>query len=254
MDKLSAHTRPAREIAADGRPQPTLLLSASVPYRRKAAASLTAGELQAFEDLNESYLRDAHPARIRSAVIELTRAALGAGLRLVFGAHPAISPMVLVAARDAGAAAGSVLIYQSRYFEHLIPQSTYELADWRSGWLVKTDIVDGPTDIDRRNVSLTLMREAMVTVPGLCGAVFIGGMDGLEEEAGLLDMLRPEVPKYALASTSSAARILWEQYPKQFGGTLAKPEVLVDSLSYSVVARLILEDLSGLASLARSDI
>ena len=51
----------------------------------------------------------------------------------------------------------------------------------------------------------------MLKTPGLCGAVFIGGMDGTEEEADLFEVTHGNLPRYAIASTGSAALFLFER-------------------------------------------
>lgn len=246
-DRLLPYVRSVSDLQSQARKVdwPTLLLSASVAYERPAPTHLNPLEQTAFRHASEAYLRDLQPARIRSAVVELTRTALGHGWRLAFGAHPAISPMVLVAARDMHSPAGSVLIYQSRFFERQLPNSTLELAAWEGGgWLVMTDACDGPTESARRDASLTLMREAMAHTPGLRGTAFIGGMQGVEEEAGLLALLRPELPRYTIASTGSAARRLWEEHRHAFGTSRVGQTVLEHHPAYSVVARRIFDDLT----------
>ena len=105
-----------RVFSPQERERPALFLSASVPYRRKTG---TDKQLLA----NPRYLATSQPERIRVAVRELTHSALMRGIRLVFGAHPDISPSVLEAARNLRVAPGSILIFQSAAFEQLIPQS-----------------------------------------------------------------------------------------------------------------------------------
>ena len=251
-ERLLPYVRSVSDLQAQTRnvDRPTLLLSASVAYEHPVPPHLKPHDQTAFRQAGEPYLRDLQPARIRSAVVELTRTALGHGWRIAFGAHPAISPMVLVVARDMRAPAGSVLIYQSRFFERELPNSTLERAAWEGGgWLVMTDACDGPTEAARRDASLTLMREAMAYTPGLRGAAFVGGMQGVEEEAGLLALLRPDLPRYTIASTGSAARKLWEEHRQAFGTSRVGEAVLEHNPAYSVVARRIFDDMTERDSL-----
>lgn len=247
---------------------PSILLSVSVPYQRTIPPDVEPASRKLIEARNRAYLDAAEPVNIRSAVISLTRTMLLRGVRLVFGAHPSVSPMVLDTARDvalyrdeqiaesdvsapmrsvspAEAAKARVLIFQSAYFQRELPQSTLQLASWDAGVLVLTPAIAAkakqPTAA--RNASLTLMRELMISVPDIRAAIFIGGMEGVEEEAQLFRQRVARTPMYAIASTGSAARKLWDQEPSAYSGALASPNMLRDNLSYTVLASDILSDL-----------
>lgn len=183
----------------------------------------------------------AKPREVMAAVVPLVRLCLDRGIRLVFGAHPAISPMILLAAREAQASPDSVLIFQSLHFESLIPNSTLELASWDAGRLFLT-----PSQGGDRDASLTVMRTLMLQVPGLRGAVFIGGMAGLFEEDALFARFNPGKPRFAIASTGGAASQLFDAQGAAVAGPAANPidaGTLRDEDAYSfvmqeVVARL----------------
>lgn len=227
---------------------PSVFLSVSVPYKRHVAADTP---------LSQYYLNTAEPVHIRSAVVALTRTMLLRNVRLVFGAHPSISPMVLDTARDvalyrgvesegrapmqslstAQAAGARVLIFQSAYFQRELPESTLQLASWDAGVLVLTPAKSA------KDSSLTSMREMMISVPDLFAAIFIGGMEGVEEEAQLFRHYKPGKPMYAIASTGSAARKLWNTAPEMYSGTLESPHMLRENASYTVLASDILSDL-----------
>src|ERR1700693_809851 len=68
------------------------------------------------------------PLEITEAVVAATRSILSAGGRLLFGAHPAISPLVLRVARDFKRLDDStdprVIVYQSALYENQIPEAT----------------------------------------------------------------------------------------------------------------------------------
>jgi hypothetical protein len=252
----------ATDVRKKLRGGPSIFLSVSVPYERQFSNDASPAEREA----NRAYLATAEPVRIRSAVVALTRTMLLCGVRLVFGAHPSISPMVLDTARDvavyrneqhfgsdepkerralrpAQASKASVLIFQSAYFEKELPGSTLQLASWQAGVMVLTSAAAEGAAKDARSLSLLRMRESMVSVPNLCAAVFIGGMDGCEQEAQLFQQHAPDKPMYAIASTGSAARKLWQDEPEKYSGTLTSPRELQDNLSYSLVASDILSDL-----------
>lgn len=221
---------------------PTLLLSASVPYPLEAS-KLDPADVSRLQQWTRQYVDTARPQRIRTAVSALTRVALNHGLRLVFGAHPSISPMVLQVARDMDAPPGSILIFQSEAYAALIPTPTWELASWKSGLMVQTPAQPELPHNRRHPNSLRLMRELMARVPGVRAAVFVGGMQGVVDEADLFHAAHPQAKRYAVASTGSAALVLADRDPAAFHGTLGDPTVLRDNLSYSVVARRIVLDL-----------
>lgn len=179
----------------------------------------------------------AEPLRIREAVSYLCRYAFSRSLGIVFGAHPAISPLLLEAASRFSpepAASPRVIIFQSEHFAETIPRATLELANWKSGELVWTK--SAPTRAD----SLTLMRSIMAASPGLEAAIFIGGMEGLYEEARLFREHNRNAPMVAIGSTGSAAsRLCVDGYgdlgPDEFHGRGLDTETLRSLDAYSVV-------------------
>jgi hypothetical protein len=219
--------------------RPAILLSASVPYMRHEHADDEA------RNRNQRYVDMARPELIRLAVVELTKTALRRGAQLIFGAHPAISPMVLDAARNVGAPPGSILIFQSEFFADSIPNSTLELANWSAGCLFLTPRQPARGMEDARSRSLAVMRDLMVSPTNLRGAIFVGGMDGVEEEVKHLESVprdRP-LPCYAIASTGSAAELLFDQSPERFTGNRLDPDSLRRGRSYALLARQILDDM-----------
>jgi hypothetical protein len=218
-----------------------LFLSASVPYERPG---LTAPEAI---QRNQRYVRDARPANIRDAISYLCRFAFQRDLNLIFGAHPAIVPIVLTAARRFSPTPNQkhVIVFQSAFFEaHQIPRLTLDLADWSCGELLLTERswVNGSPD---RAGSLTRMREEMVRSPNLIGAVFMGGMEGVEEECELFGLHQPQLPRYALGSTGSAAAELLDRDPTHLCGTGQRLTThdLAHDPSYPRVFRRLFEDL-----------
>jgi len=242
--------------------RPAVLLSASAPYDRPATADMTSQEREQMCALCRRYVQMSRPRAIRSAVLELTKAAIMRGVQLIFGAHPAISPMVLEAARSAGAGAARILIFQSDYFAGRIPGSTLDLADWSSGRLFLTPRQSANRDSEARALSLTTMRTLMVSPGNLRGAVFVGGMDGLEEEARLFKSAHRVLPRYAIASTGSAALDLFDRGSQgwlpgtshEFAGSLANPDLLKTGTSYSLIARKILDDMGISAPAGRGHV
>ncbi|QSQ17922.1 SLOG domain-containing protein [Myxococcus landrumensis] len=146
------------------------------------------------------YLSTANILGIREAVAALTVVVLPTD-RLVFGGHPAISPLVHLAAERLGAA-DRVYIYQSAFFQSVIPPSSLRFRH----------IIWTPPGVDRSS-SLLRMREQMIGSEDFRAGVFIGGMDGVEEEFELFRRHHPKAALLAVASTGAAARVIFDREP-----------------------------------------
>lgn len=142
------------------------------------------------------------------AIREATRALAAVVLprtQLVFGGHPAITPLVRrVASRLKQTK--SVRVYQSDYFRNHFPVDNDAFDD-----LTITDSV--PND---RNASLLLMRETMLGGMSDPIGVFVGGMDGVEEEHALFVKIHSKSLALPIASTGAAARIIFDQVRSEF--------------------------------------
>jgi SLOG cluster3 family len=165
-----------------------IFLSASVPSPARAGGR---------------YFATANPLLIRLAVRELVRAVLGRK-KLVWGGHPAITPMVWAICEDLGLDYGEwVILYQSRFFEELYPEENKEFKN-----VIFVDAAAGKDEVESRENSLKVMREAMLSRPGLDAGVFIGGMDGVEIEFEVLRRWHPTAGVVPVAATGGAAREL----------------------------------------------
>lgn len=156
-----------------------IFLSASVPYR-------------------EPFVSECDPVAIREAVLALVAVALRER-PLVFGGHPAISPLVEHAARSLGALK-NVHIYQSRFFEDKIPEVArkFENLHWTERARDEAE-------------SLRLMRKEMIGSLDFCGAVFVGGMEGIFEESKSFREFQGDKPQLAIGSTGGAAEALLQE-------------------------------------------
>src|SRR5262245_43336621 len=123
-----------------------VFLSASVPTR-------------------DPYLQYSDPIAIREAILALVAVTIRERL-LVFGGHPAISPLVEHAARSLNAV-DNVYIFQSRWFVNVIPPEAKAFKNFT--WT--------PEGVDRDD-SLRIMRTQMIDFRPFCAGVFIGGMEG----------------------------------------------------------------------------
>jgi SLOG cluster3 family len=145
-----------------------------------------------------NYLETADPFLIQMAVRELITLALGRRL-IVWGGHPAITPMVWAVCEDLGVDyADAVVLYQSRFFKELFPEENKHFKNVNF-----FDAAEGD-----REASLLLMRRAMLSRSDLEAAVFIGGMEGTLAEHSLFIELNPLAKVLAVASPGGAARQL----------------------------------------------
>lgn len=145
-----------------------------------------------------NYFESADPFLIQMAVRELLTLALGRR-RIVWGGHPAITPMVWAVCEDLGVPySNAVILYQSRFFEEIFPEENAHFAN--------VTFVD-PVDNDRE-ASLLAMRRAMLSRDDLSAAVFIGGMEGVLAEHQLFAGFHPSARVLAVPSPGGAAREL----------------------------------------------
>jgi hypothetical protein len=148
-----------------------------------------------------NYYETADPFLIQSAVREFVTVALGRRL-IVWGGHPAITPMVWAVCEDLGVNfSNAVVLYQSRFFADLFPEENQ-----RFGNVEYVDAVPGD-----REGSLLRMRTAMLSRVDLAAAVFIGGMEGIFAEYDIFTALHPEAKIVTVPAAGGAARQLAER-------------------------------------------
>lgn len=137
---------------------------------------------------------------IREAVMAFTKVCMEYHIPLCFGGHPAISPLVYEIAKDYdNDFSQNVLIYQSEKFRGKTPKevSYYNRIAWTSE----------AADIPR---SVNVMRDEMFKNQFSCG-VFIGGMDGIIDEAKRFHDANPKADMIVIPNTGGAARVLAER-------------------------------------------
>lgn len=141
------------------------------------------------------YYETADPFLIQCAVRELAIATFRRH-KIVWGGHPAITPMIWNICEDLGVDyTESVTLYQSRFFEGSYPEENQQFEN-----VIYTDPIPG--DIKG---SLQLMREQMLSRDDLIGAVFIGGMDGVEVEYEIFRQFNPKAFILPVAAPGGAA-------------------------------------------------
>jgi hypothetical protein len=148
-----------------------------------------------------TYYESADPFLIQCAVREFVIAVVRTR-QIVWGGHPAITPMIWSICEDLGVNyADSVVLYQSRFFADQYPDENQNFRN-----VVFVDAV-----ADDRAMSLRRMREAMLSRSELSAAVFIGGMEGVQAEFELFRQYHPDAPVVPVAAPGGAARELANQ-------------------------------------------
>jgi hypothetical protein len=147
------------------------------------------------------YSATADTVAINAAVSALVHVALGRR-PLVWGGHPAITPMVLEVARGLDVDYGKwVTLYQTDFFNEEYPEDNEQFKN-----VVYTEKVEGDL-----GASLLNMRRRMFSEHKFSSAVFIGGMDGILEEFDLFKELQPKASLVPVISTGGAALALLDQ-------------------------------------------
>jgi SLOG cluster3 family len=172
---------------------------------------------------DRAYFDTADVIAIRDAIRALTMVVIEEQAELVFGGHPAITPMIRLQIAQTNTPVGDrVVMFQSRYFEREFPEdnSAFE----------RVELIDAVKD--DREASLERMRRAMLSKTFNVG-LFIGGMDGVELEYAMFERLQQGIPAFPVASTGAAAARLFNANPHL---RRAYPE-LHDEISYLTLMR-----------------
>lgn len=154
-----------------------IFLAASVPDPKRAP----------------DYAKSADTVAIASAVSALVHVVLGRR-RLVWGGHPAITPMVYSVAEGLNVDYSEwVTLYQSKEFEELYPEDNERFHN-----IIYTEKKDD------REASLLHMRQQMLGSNSFSAGVFIGGMKGIVDEFHLFRQMQPNASLVPVASTGGA--------------------------------------------------
>lgn len=146
-------------------------------------------------DINsDNFIFAADSVAITSAVKSLAYVLLGRR-QIIWGGHPAITPMIWAVAKSMGVDYGSwVKLYQSQYFEDKYPEDNQRFQNVVYTKKVLPDL----------NASLKHMRVRMFQENEYSAAIFIGGMKGIIDECSLFREINPNVPCYPIFSTEGA--------------------------------------------------
>lgn len=145
------------------------------------------------------YFESADILLIREAIKALIEVVLPRG-RLVFGGHPAITPLIALSVQQLGLEPSRLTVFQSAAFQTEFPEALSEFYD------VRVIAADGDRDL-----SLGTMRVEMLSSRSFHAGVFIGGMDGVMDEARLFREMHPAAKFLPVASAGGAADVLYRE-------------------------------------------
>jgi len=185
----------------------SIFLSASIPLPHR----------------DPKYLETVDVVAIRDSIRALVSVVVPDG-QIVFGGHPAITPLIRLLVREMALNVREhVILYQSLFFK---PQFPREVSEFEEVRLIEAEAND-------RDASLAKMRQTMISAHTFDAGIFIGGMEGVEIEYDIFRELHPGKPAYPIASTGAAARILFETY-------IPDRRELMDDLRYLSLFRRLL--------------
>lgn len=145
------------------------------------------------------YYETADVIAIRDAVIALCSTVLP-NYRLIWGGHPSITPLVNYVLQKLNMEVQDhVLLYQSKFFEKFYPEDNNKFEN-----VILTPVSE------ERDLSLRTMRELMLGGKEFAAGIFIGGMEGVEDEYKMFKKFHPNAIIIPLASTGAAAKIIYE--------------------------------------------
>jgi len=141
-------------------------------------------------------------AAIAAAISALLYVTLGRR-QLIWGGHPAITPMVWAFAEAMDVDYGDwVTLYQSAVFEDMFPEETARFKN-----VIVTEAVGND-----KQASLAVMRQRMIGENRFGAAVFIGGMRGIFVEHQMIVERSPEARILPVMSTGGAAEKLGREF------------------------------------------
>lgn len=162
----------------------SIFLSASIPIKER----------------HPKYFDTADIIAIRDAVIALVTIVLPKH-KLVWGGHPSITPIIYyVMERLNLNIQEHVTLYQTQYFEHLYPEDNNKFKN-----VILTE------NTGEVQSSILLMRKRMFSENDFSAGIFIGGMNGIEDEFKLFTEFHPSALLLPVASTGAATQIVYNE-------------------------------------------
>lgn len=166
-----------------------VFLSASIPY----------------PDRDKKFYDTADIVSIRDAVRALATVVIPKA-HLIWGGHPSITPLIrFVMDRMNIDLKKHITLYQSLFFEEYFPPDNFAFEN-----IVLTE------KRNNRDESLELMRSKLINENDFKVGIFIGGMEGINDEYVMFKERHPNALILPIASTGAAAKILYENQQQGF--------------------------------------
>lgn len=170
-----------------------VFLSASIPY----------------PDRDKKFYDTADIVAIRDAVRALATVVIPKA-HLVWGGHPSITPLIrFVMERMNADLKIHVTLYQSLYFEEYFPSDNFSFEN-----IILTE------KKNNREESIGIMRKKLISDNDFKVGIFIGGMEGINEEYEMFIQKFPDALILPVASTGAAAKILFDSQPQKYDNRL----------------------------------
>lgn len=179
----------------------SIFLSASIPI----------------EGRDQKYYNSADVTAIRDAVIVLVEICLKHQIKIIWGGHPAITPLVYQVIKQYLDKSDSINYYET---DKKVVQKYVHIfqSDWYKDKFPKDNeffenIIFTPKG-NNQSESLKIMRKAMMKADEFYAGIFIGGMEGVEDEYKIFCEANPQAKVLPIASTGAAASIIYESDAK----------------------------------------
>jgi hypothetical protein len=170
-----------------------IFLSASIPY----------------PDRDKKFYDTADIVSIRDAVRALATVVIPKA-HLIWGGHPSITPLIrFVMERMNADVKKHITLYQSLFFEDKFPPDNFAFEN-----IILTE------KKNTRDESLELMRSQLINENDFKVGIFIGGMEGVNDEYLMFKQRHPNALILPIASTGAAAKILYENRQQKFDSRL----------------------------------
>ncbi len=147
------------------------------------------------------YIETADIIAIRDAVIALTSVVLPYHT-IIWGGHPSITPLIYYVMNKLGLKIQDhVVLYQSLFLKKFFPEDNNKFEN-----VILTE------NTGEEDSSKFLMRKRMFTENKFAAGIFIGGMEGIEDEFKLFSELQPNALVLPIASTGAAAQVVYHSF------------------------------------------